>query len=164
MRMPVIPAMLALLFLSPGSGLGAGVAEGPGDCFATPSLLWESQQTPLEGAALRFARAWVDRDFRGLESQLQPGGIRLHIQGESFPSVDLERAVGAIRGFLGRYTGGEAELMRVSESPGAVPMGFADFQWRTQVAGSGEAVIFTLFVAIAMEDGAWTVTEIRVLP
>lgn len=133
---------------------------------AKPSPLGSAspeQPADLEATAMRFARAWVDGDLRALESMVSPGGIRLHLQGDLYPGVDVPRAVGALRLFLDRYPGGEAELVRVSSSSGNETSGFADFQWRTAVAGTGETVIFTLFVALAMDEGVWTVTEIRVL-
>ncbi|MGW8267701.1 MAG: hypothetical protein ACWGSQ_15155 [Longimicrobiales bacterium] len=157
--------ILAVSLLLPGSELRAGVpAPHPVGSGPVPSVFPGGQQELLEGEALRFAGAWVDGDTRTLEAMLDPDGIRLHIQGDLYPSVDLHRAAGALKAFLEKFDGGEAELMRVSHTPGAVPTGFADLQWRTQVAGTGEVVIFTLFVAFAANDGAWTVTEIRVLP
>jgi hypothetical protein len=117
----------------------------------------------LEDEAVRFARAWVDGDVRGLERMLVARGIRLHLEGDLYPDVDARRAGTTIRTLLEKYRPGEVEVLRVSESTGPTPRGFADLQWRTQVAGTGESVIFTLFVAFAMEGGGWTVTEIRVL-
>jgi len=157
--------VLAFSLLLPVSGPWAGPPRGhaPGS-DRVPHLDPRGPQEVLEEEALRFAGAWVDGDTRTLEAMLAPGGIRLHIEGDLFPSVDLHRAVGALKAFLEKFDGGEAELMRVSYTPGVVPAGFADLQWRTQVAGTGEAVTFTLFVAFATNDGAWTVTEIRVLP
>lgn len=121
------------------------------------------QPAELEAMALHFARAWVNGDIRDLESMISPSGIRLHIHGDFYPSVTVPRAVSALEAFLSRYPGGEAELVRVSQSSGTGTHGFADLQWRTVVAGTGEAVIFTLFVGLTMEADTWTVTEIRVL-
>ena len=157
--------VLAFLLLVSVSGLGAGSLDPKTDGSGGPPFLSPNgQQELLEDEALRFAGAWVNGDTRTLGAMLAPDGIRLHLQGDRHPSVDPGRAVGALKAFLGKYAGGEAELMRVSHISGAVPTGFVDLQWRTQVAGTGEVVIFTLFVAFANTDGAWTVTEIRVLP
>ena len=158
-------AVLAFLLLLPVSGLWAGSLDRKTDGSGGPPFLPpKGQQELLEEEALRFAGAWVDGDTRTLGAMLAPDGIRLYLQGDRHPSVDPDRAVGALKAFLGKYAGGEAELMRVSHTAGAVPTGFVDLQWRTQVAGTGEVVIFTLFVAYANNRGAWTVTEIRVLP
>jgi len=120
-------------------------------------------QTALEAEAMRFAQAWVEGDSQALESMLVSSGILLHILGDLYPSVPPPRALLALRAFLERYSGGEAELMRASQAAGEETRGFAELQWRTLVAGTGEAVIFTLFLAYAMEEGIWTVTEVRVL-
>jgi len=141
---------------------GAGSAEGQTH-GGGPAAFMGPQPADLEAMALRFARAWVDGDVRALESVFSPAGIRLHIHGDLYPSVTVPRALGAIEAFLGRYPGGEAELIRASQSSGTETHGFADLQWRTAVAGTGEVVIFTLFVGMTMEADVWTVTEIRVL-
>jgi hypothetical protein len=166
----------SLLFLAPG--LRGGVVEG-GPFETAPAqgavsggqqevlaqgAVSGGQQEVLEEEALRFAAAWVNGDTRTLAGMLAPDGIRLHVQGDLHPSVDPNRAAGALRAFLEKYAGGEAELMRVSHTAGDPPTGFADLQWRTLVAGTGEVVIFTLFVAFADHEGSWAVTEIRVLP
>lgn len=155
--------LLGSILLFGGVTVGPATAEasvswGLGDSFSL------GQPAGLEDSAHRFARAWVNGDLRALEPMLSPGGIRLHIQGDPYTAVSVPRALGALRVFRDRYPGGEAELIRVSLGSGGETDGFADFEWRTAVAGTGEVVIFTLFVALAAEDGIWTVTEIRVLP
>jgi hypothetical protein len=155
-----------LLLFTLFAGLGSGVASVGALLVPAvpPSFPERAQQRVLEEEVLRFARAWVDGDLQGLESMLVPEGIRLHIQGDLYPSVDVRRAASALRGFLGRYAGGELEVMRVSQSSGEESRGFAELQWRTEIPGTGESVAFTLFVGYAAESGGWTVTEIRVLP
>jgi len=150
--------------------MAAGLAAGPGYGAGVPlpvSAEWSrpggGDQAALEEEAIRFARAWVDRDYSALESMMVPQGLRLHVQGELFPSVDLRRAAVALRGLLGRYEGGEAELVRVSRSTGQEGRGFADLRWRTRVTGTGEDAIFTLFIAFELQERGWMVNEIRVL-
>jgi hypothetical protein len=120
-------------------------------------------QGELEGEAVRFGEAWAGGDLESLESMLSLDGIRLDLQGAVYPSVPAARALGALRSFLGRYPGGEVSLTRVSRASGESSKGYAEFRWRTLVAGTGEAVIFTLFVAYSSDDQTWTVTEIRIL-
>ncbi len=98
-----------------------------------------------------------------MESMLATEGIRLHLEGGFYPSVDPRRAANTLRAFLEKYRTGEVEVLRVSQAAGTAPRGYADLRWMTQVAGTEESVIFTLFVAFTMEETGWTVTEIRVL-
>jgi hypothetical protein len=119
-------------------------------------------QGTLEGEAIRLAEAWAEGNLEPLAPMLSPGGIRLDLQGAVYPSVPASRAVGALQSFMERYPGGEVELARVSRAAGESSKGYAEFRWRTLVAGTGEPVIFTLFVAFSSENQAWTVTEIRV--
>jgi hypothetical protein len=123
-----------------------------------------AQQRVLEEESLGFARAWVDGDFSSLESRLAPEGIRLHLEGELYPVLDPGRAVRALRNLAARYGGGDLALRRISLSPGGDPGGFADLEWQTRVAGTGETVSFTVFLAYVQREGTWRVTEIRVLP
>lgn len=162
-RPALVSATLVLTVLLPLSGLGAGGVGSPAGGPEAPHLRGAGHQAVLQEEALRFVRAWVNGDDGSLASMLVAQGIRLQLQGDLYPSVDLRRGVEALRAFLGRYPGGEAELMRVSQASGTPGAGFAEFQWRTRVAGTGEGVIFTLFLAFAMEEGTWIVTEIRVL-
>jgi hypothetical protein len=157
---------LLLLLLLPVGLRAEGRASSSVDRSGFPEVRdgWSVPlQQVLEQEALRFSRAWVDGDVGGLESMLGVEGIRLHVDGDFYPSVEARRAAMTLRAFLGKYRPGEVEVMRVSQASGTAPRGFADLQWRTQVAGTGESVIFTLFVAFTMEETGWTVTEIRVL-
>jgi hypothetical protein len=140
-----------------------GVEARPVEAVPQPGAKTTPQE-PLEEEALRFARAWVDGDLGQLESMLAPEGARLHLQGELYAEVDPRRAVAALRGFLGKYAGGEVEVMRTSRSAGESTRGFAELQWRTQIEGTGESAVFTLFVGFALEEEGWRVTEIRILP
>jgi len=155
-------ALIGAAILAAGPAVGGEVPVLP----VSAEWHWSGRtaQAALEDEAMRFARAWVDRDYSVLESMMVPDGLRLHVQGELFPSVDLRRAAVALRGLLGRYEGGEVELMRVSRSTGQEGRGFADLQWRTRVAGTGEVAIFTLFIAFELQERGWVVNEIRVLP
>jgi hypothetical protein len=156
-----VAVTLALLVPEPARDPGPPEA-GARASIPGHDVHWRGQRD-LEGEALRFARAWVAGDVRSLEGMLQSGGIRLHVQGDLYPAVDIHRAGVALRALLERYPGGELDLRRVSQGSGAAARGFAELQWRTRVPGSGESVIFTLFVAYALESGSWRVTEIRVL-
>lgn len=156
--MPVRLLLLGVLPLAPTTdGLPGWRQDG-----ADP--LPPIQQSALEQESLGFARAWVEGDFSSLEPKLAHEGIRLHLPGELYPVLDPGRAVRALRNLIGRYGRGELLLRRISLSPGEGPEGFADLEWRTRVAGTGEIVSFTVFLAYVQREGAWSVTEIRVLP
>jgi hypothetical protein len=164
MRLPgTVGSFLGLILLA------GPLADGPMLDVLSASVVLRSvpaeiRQQPLEEEAIRFAGAWVDRNLDDLESMMVPDGIRLHIQGELYPAVDLRKALAAIDGFLEKYAGGEVEVLRVSSSSGEESRGFTELQWRTRILGTGESVVFTVFVGFSLEGGAWKVTEIRTLP
>jgi hypothetical protein len=122
------------------------------------------QEVPLEQVALDFAQAWVDGDGGVLEAFMEVQGIRLYLIDEEHLVIPPHQARHSLTSFLGRYDGGEAEVIRVSEIGGDPNKGFAEIRWGCRVLGTSEPVIFTLFVALARRGDRWTVTEIRILP
>ena len=158
-----LPPLLGLVLLAGPLAEVAALDAKPASVAPQPTSRGISQE-PLDAEAIRFAGAWVDRSLGDLESMMVPDGIRLHIQGELHPTVDLRKALAAIGGFLDRYAGGEVEVLRVSPSSGEESRGFTELRWRTQILGTGESVVFAVFVGFSLEAGAWKVTEIRILP
>ncbi|MGD8361096.1 MAG: hypothetical protein PVJ04_06665 [Gemmatimonadota bacterium] len=158
-----LSSLLGLVLLAGPSPEVTGPGTSPASATSR-SVSGETRQEPLEEEALRFAGAWVDRSLGDLESMMVADGIRLHLEGELYPGVDLRKALAAIDGFLEKYAGGEVEVLRVSPSSGEESRGFTELQWRTRILGTGESVVFTVFVGFSLEAGAWKVTEIRILP
>jgi hypothetical protein len=144
-------AFLALCALVPGALAPGALAPGP------------AAQSILEGEALRFAQAWVGEDLSLLGEIMAEDGIRLHLPGEDHVLIRPRQARAALGAFLDRYSGGEAELTRVSPGVGDPGKGFAEIRWQTGSPGVPEPVILTLFVAFSLVDDRWSVTEIRVL-
>lgn len=120
-------------------------------------------QTTLDRAALDFAQAWEREDTGELRTAMAGDGIRLHLPGEDHVMIRPRQAQAALGTFLEGYSGGEARVSRVSLAEGDLEKGFAEIHWRTASPGVTEPVIFTLFVAFAVENESWDVTEIRVL-
>ena len=145
---------LLALILPPAGGLSGG----------RPEKGVPSQEVPLEEAALDFAQAWVDEDGDGLEGVMDPRGIRLQLQGEEHRVISPRHARRTLLSFLERYEGGEAEVVRASQTGGDPTRGFAEIRWGCRVSGTSQPVIFTLFVALTRTDSGWMVTEIRILP
>lgn len=118
----------------------------------------------LQEEALRFAQAWVNAEVDRLVPMLDTDGVRLQLEGGQNLLVPPHQAEAAINSFMKRYSGGEAELFRVSPVGGDASSGFAEFRWVSDVSGLRAPVIFTLFVGFARSQAGWIVTEIRVLP
>ena len=122
-----------------------------------------ASQSVLEGDALRFAQAWAQKDIRLLGEFMASTGIRLNLPAEEHLLIRPRQARAALGAFLERYSGGEAQVSRVSVSGGGPEKGFAEIRWRAGSPGVSEPVNFTLFVGYALMDETWAVTEIRVL-
>ena len=125
--------------------------------------LEQDSQAVLGREALEFAGAWVGKDAAFLGEAMATKGIRLHLPGEVHQVIRPRQAKAALLAFLGRYTAGEASVVRVSETGAPPGKGYAELTWTTSSPGITEPVIFTLFVAYAFENEGWSVSEIRVL-
>lgn len=122
-----------------------------------------SPQATLDAAALRFSQAWDRGDMGGLEEMLREDGIRLSVLGEEHTSVPPRQARATLEDFFGRFPGGKAELIRSRPLQKDARQGFAELRLTARPRGGGEAVIFTVFVGLALERGSWQVTELRIL-
>ncbi|MFC1662490.1 hypothetical protein ACFL3S_13720 [Gemmatimonadota bacterium] len=124
----------------------------------------EAPSHSLEAEAGRFAEYWGAGDHAGLVSMMSAGGIRLHVLDEAHVSISTRQAHASIKGFVSRYSGGEALVTRVFQGGGEPSDGFAEIRWWTLAAGTTESVTFTIFVGFVLADQGWVVSEIRVLP
>jgi hypothetical protein len=120
-------------------------------------------QPALEEEANRFAQAWSQEDVRALGSLMTRRGIRLHLPGEEHSRIPPRQAQAAVAEFMERYVPGEVEVTRVSIVGGSPQEGYAELRWATRASDPAEPLTFTLFVAFALEDESWRVTEIRIL-
>jgi len=120
-------------------------------------------QSMLEGEALSFLQAWESEDTRLLGDFMAPEGIRLQLPGEEHLLIQPRQAQAALSAFLRHYSGGEAQISRVSLAGGGSEKGSAEILWKTGSPEVAEPVTFTLFLAYAFENERWLVTEIRVL-
>ena len=120
-------------------------------------------QSVLEGEAHLFAQAWEEEDLRFLEEEMAEDGIRLKLPGEEHTLIRPRQARVALDAFFQRYAVGEVQVTRASLTGGDPGKGFAEIRWQTSSPGSAEPVTFTLFVAFALREEAWVVTEIRIL-
>jgi len=157
----VTALLLALAVLSPGTTVPGSSGPFPGVMF--PGALEQESQTVLEREALEFAGAWVGKDTGLLGEAMTAEGIRLHLPGEDHLVIRPHQAQAALRAFLEGYSAGEARVTRVSVTGAGPDKGYAELRWTTGSPGISEPVIFTLFVAYALENESWSLTEIRVL-
>ena len=119
-------------------------------------------QVAMEADAQRFAEAWISKDSGYLSGSMLDEGIRLHLPEEEHLLIKPRQAGAALSAFLKLYADGNAEVTNVSQAKGDQRKGYTEIRWTTASPGVPEPVIFTLFVAFALEDDAWRVTEIRV--
>lgn len=141
----MLPLLLALLVGGGGAG-GAVLAPQP----------------TLDEAGRIFATYWSGGDVGALGGMMSPLGIRLNLEGGGHASVGIRQAIAALRDLHDLHRPGPTRLTRISDAEGDPPRGFVELGWTT-VTGAGEPRAFFVFVAFVLEEGAWRVSEIRVL-
>lgn len=120
-------------------------------------------QPDLEEVVNRFAEGWGQEDVRALGSLMDPEGIRLILPGVEHALILPRHAQAALGAFLEGHSPGEIQITRISLAGGDPHKGFSELRWRTRGPGSSGSTTFTLFVAYAVDDDSWRVTEIRIL-
>ncbi len=118
----------------------------------------------LEQAATRFADQWAAGDVSTLQSRFSLNGLRLQWEARPLGALAPPRAGASIREYLGNREATSARVSRFSEVGGEPPRGFAEIRWESRIRGMSEVVVRTVFVGFVYEDGAWRVSELRVLP
>ena len=118
----------------------------------------------LADAASAFAGLWGGGGVSGLEGSMSRSGVRLQWEGRQVGSLDPQHAVASIREYMGSREAAGTRVTRVEAVGGEPPKGYAEIRWESRIQGTSDVVARTVFVAFVSENGAWRVTELRVLP
>lgn len=120
--------------------------------------------TPLESAAVAFARALSNPSGDVLAALLVPSGIRLQLGGTDHGGLSARQASASLREFLHQYEAGSAVVGRAVPVDGSPVGGFAEVLWSGRMPGTSQAIRRTLFVGFVMQGETWRVDEVRLLP
>ena len=153
------------------SPLGAWSLEAS-SLGAPPLTSWDARaaadtievpQTPLEFAAVGFARALAAGSADGLGSLMSLDGIRLQIEGPGGGGLSSRQAVASLLELVRRYEGGTAVVSRAEPLDGSADRGFAEVLWSARAAGTSDMLGLTLFLGLARQSDEWRVDEVRLL-
>lgn len=131
-------------------------AQVPGDTIDVPS-------TPLEAAAVEFARGWSESSSQVLVPLMAPE-IRLQLSGSGRSGLSPRQAIAAVEEFLRPYRRGGTVVSRAAALDSSPDRGFAEILWSAMAVGTADTSPNTVFVGLIRLDGDWKVDEIRLLP
>jgi hypothetical protein len=151
-------SMLALA----GAPPAGAVAPPEWDVHASVDTI-EVPQTPLEFAAVGFARAFAAGSADGLDNLMSSEGIRLQIEGPGGGGLSSRQAVASLLELVRRYEGGTAVVSRAEPLDGTADRGFAEVLWSARAAGTSDLLGLTLFLGLARQSDEWRVDEVRLL-
>jgi hypothetical protein len=123
----------------------------------------EVPRTPLEFAAVGFARAFAAGSAESLGDLMSPDGIRLQIEGPGGGGLAPRQAVASLLELVRRYEGGSAVVSRAEPLDGSADRGFAEVLWSARAAGTSDLLGLTLFLGLARQGNEWRIDEVRLL-
>jgi hypothetical protein len=117
----------------------------------------------LTPALQRVAAAWHNGDARAVAALGAEAGISLDVDGSTVGPLGPRQAAAVLRRVFGDRESVSA-APRVSRTVGGDPArAFGEITWTTRARGTTIPERATLFVAFVQEDGAWRITEIRLM-
>lgn len=149
------------------AGLGLLVSLGWAGMVPAAPLAAQGQSgtadSVLSSTARDFATHWAAGRADSLAQHLAPEGIRLHLDGPARMAIPPRQAVAAVREFLRGFDEGATEILRAAVAGGTEDQGFVEMAWTARVAGTSQAVEYTLFLSMARAGERWRVEELRLL-
>lgn len=128
-----------------------------GDTIDVPS-------TPLEVAAVEFARAFSSGSETALGALLAPEGIHLQISGAGRAGLSSRQALASLMEFLRAYDRSKTLVSRAAPLDGSPDRGFAEVLWLAHAVGTSDEINLTLFLGLQEGDqGEWKIDEVRIL-
>jgi hypothetical protein len=135
-------------------------AGGPAGVVDAPR---ELSQSPLEFAAVEFARAFAAGSAERMGELMAQGGIRVQIEGPGSGGLSPRQAVASLVELVRRYEGGSAVVSRAEPVDGSADRGFAEVHWSARPVGTSDMLGLTLFLGLAREGEQWRVDEVRLI-
>jgi hypothetical protein len=140
------PALLALLL----------AAFAPG---------WASaQELELAVTLDRIAGHWEQADANRLAGYFSNGGVALDLDDGELGPLQPRQVAAVLRKLLG---GRETTALMIRSARvvgGEPPRAFGELAWLFRARGTTIPERTTVFLALVWEEGAWRITQIRLLP
>lgn len=148
---------------SPGVRVGRRVLLGLALLVGAGEPVQAQGAAELERVLERLGTAWARGDADALVAQASAEGMSLELEGGATGPLARRQAAAALRRL---FDGGDTEGVRagMAHVVGGTPArAFGEIAWVFRPDGTSQPERRRVFVALVEEDGAWRVTQIRLL-
>jgi hypothetical protein len=128
------------------------------------ALAAQQAPAPLENFVAAFARLWAAGNADAIVA-LAPrdGRITLDLAGDGPGEVQERHASAALRDLFGARENVSVRQRQVTISGGTPLRGFGELTWLARPRGVSDTLSSIVYVGAVWEDGAWRLSELRVL-
>jgi hypothetical protein len=123
-----------------------------------------AQDRPLEDFVQQVGQLWNAGDVAAIVALAPPRGSLLLDTGRGLEQVNSRNAGAALRALFGDRETLGVRRVRVTLAGGAPPRGFGELSWSFRARSAPAAQTRTVYVGASWENGAWRLTELRVMP
>jgi hypothetical protein len=123
-----------------------------------------AQDRPIEEFIQRVGQLWSAGDAAGLVALTPSRGPIVLDTGGGIESVNSRHAGAALRALFSEHTTVAARPVRVTLAGGSPPRGFGELSWRFRARNGPSVQTRSVYVGAVWEDGAWRITELRMMP
>lgn len=123
----------------------------------------EAQDPELERALRRVAELWSRGDAAGLIRFSGPVGLSVEIGGDALGPRDRRQAEAALRHVFQLNETVEIRASMAAAVPGDSSRAYGELAWLSRSSGASIADRTTIFVGLMRPDGAWRLTQIRIM-
>jgi hypothetical protein len=168
---PVRPGRRAAVRVAQASACRSSVARSASRSPLWPAVLFllvaspaAAQERSLQQFIQQAGQLWGDGDVAGLTNLVHGRGPLLLDTGAGTETVSKRNAGAALRALFNERETRSLRPVRVTLAGGTPPRGFGELSWTFRQRGAPAAQTRTVYVGASLEDGAWRLTELRVMP
>lgn len=111
----------------------------------------------------RIAAAWGRGNVGPIVAHASPEGLTLELGDAAVGPLTSRQAAAELRRLFERHETVQVRVGTTRVVGGSPPRAFGELTWRFRVEGTTIPETRTVFFALVEEDGAWRLTQIRVL-
>ena len=124
----------------------------------------QSGSMRIEDFVTRVARYWAGSDVGSIVDLIPADGTLLLDTGEGTEPANSRHAAAALRALFSDYDSVDARPLRITVTSVAPQTGFSELAWTYRSRGAPGQQARSIYLAVAVEGGAWKITELRLMP
>lgn len=144
--------LFALLLLACAAAPVRAAAQAPG------------ANASLEEFIQRVSRYWAEADVSSLLELLPADNLVILDTGSGIENANSRHAAAALRALFAESESVSVRPIRVTVASTAPARGFGELTWTFRARGSRGEQSRSVYVAGAVEEDTWRITELRLMP